>query len=141
MVPRLSPAWLGVGTAVGALAVLLVLIAAQPSPYPADDDCVAFWNSPGNRANQTALVAFRSASLAGWRSEGRGAACSVAAWQPSGEWTIYVAEVETWDERRISRPMWTVSAGGGRWGVDSPEGDILRRPNVTIQVDGRLTSA
>jgi hypothetical protein len=97
------------------------------------------WAAGKRSARETGGVPQRERGRVAQR--GPGAACSVAAWRPTGEWTIYRAEVETWDERRISRPMWTVSAGGGRWGVDSPEGDILRRPNVTIQVDGRLTPA
>jgi hypothetical protein len=132
-----------VATAVAALlvvgAVLVLLVARWDltrSNRPSDRRCAELWNGPANQTNRSLVRgrAFPLATVRGVEPNKAGQpGCGVLLRErQDGPWLLFFTVIT---ETAVS---WD-GVSGGRYGTDSPTGDVDDSPNATLQVDGTLT--
>ena len=127
---------------VGAVLVLsglarVVVLDLTGSNRPPDRRCAELWNGPANQTNRS-LVRGRSFPLATVRGGGPNKAgqpgCGVLLRERAdGPWLSFGAVITE------TGVYWDPGVSGGRYGTDSPSGDVDDSPNATLQAGGTLT--
>jgi hypothetical protein len=127
---------------VGAVLVLIdlarvVLLDLTGSDRPSDRRCVELWNGPANQTNRS-LVRGGSFPLTTVRGiepnkAGQPGCVVLLRERADGPWLSFGAALTE------TGVYWDPGVSGGRYGTDSPSGDVDDSPNATLQAGGTLT--
>ena len=124
------------GLLVGGMLLHVIILDVRPD-HPDDGRCAELWNAPANQANRSMVRggSFPLTTVRGIEPNKAGQpGCVVLLRERAdGPWLSFGAALTE------TGVYWDPGVSGGRYGTDSPSGDVDDSPNATLQAGGTLT--